>query len=1109
MSKKSAATQSSGENQKSGGGNHRVYTGSFAALEARWIETIVELQRQDPLREINVLTGSNILATYLKPRFAQSERILTNVRLITFLDMARRLASVSENITGKRRLPPMGKSIILERVLAEHTPSVYLSLAGLPGFRDALLDTFRDLRDAGVTARKLLNVFGNDPELKDRQRHLEALADLYGRFRERVEFFHDEDDDFRAAIRNLANPDKKIRSQQLLVYGIYDATGLQSRLLEELKNSFDMTYFIPYVDEYIGAFAKPFLQTRVDELGVKYARLAEKEPARGLDHLAAGGFGFAAVPVPDSAADVKDDGSFALVSVPGESRAAVEIVREIFRAVREGIISGFHEAAVILRQPENDISILSETFRIRNVPYFIHGGSRFSGRPLSRAVVALSNLESNSYSRAAVFTAMELVAAALPEESGEAWDVQAWRSLTNDARFLAGLQSWDKGTKALVAEDDDMGRGIESAETAARRLESAHALGEAWQLLKKASSGWPAGLSWADWADYLEHHFEPLLGASEDWAPFTTVLDDIRNLKALDQSDNRDSGFESLKPADTAAGICLVSAEKFKAALGQAIESLCHPEGQFQRRGVNLLSTSAARGLRFPLVIIPALEEGRFPAKLRQDPLLLDSERRSIGGLPIKSKRVEEERLLFDMAARSAEKRLVLMTSRLEESSDRERIPSQFFLRVAAAVRGRIVAIRDLSEGAVPGFRSVSLDNPAPSEDEPAVDEGEIRLRLIAADRATASSALKALEHLEPYRLTGPLAYDQARWAHRLTSYDGLLSDPKLVQWAARTLGTSAGPVSASRLEEYAKCPYYFYLKRGMALSAWEEPAALEGMDPLERGSAVHSILESYLKNYCSAVLSEKSEEKLRRNLDSMARETLERARPEGIPDLLWEIERDTFLALLDRWLSFERGRVVDGLIPVGFEMPFGRIKPNEEYPAYLLQAGRHTVEFRGIIDRVDVSRDGKKARVIDYKTGSRPDSMKGKGKTPLMSGERIQLVIYKGALSVLDAFKSVEAVEGEYLHLQPKDGQIVPCSFTDEELQIASRKLAGILEIFGDGIESGKFFAKTTGAIRPYGHCEYCDYVPICGKDRVQREERKANDPAVRIFMKILEPTQ
>ncbi len=1106
--------------------NHRIFAGSFAALEARWIEVIADLQHDDPLLEINVLVGSNILATYLKRRFAQSGRALANVRFHTFLDLANRLATAAGTVPGKRRLPHLGNAIIVEEILAAHTPDVYRPLSGMPGFRDALLDTFRDLRDAGVSPREMQDIVGTDPGMKDRRRHLIGLSDLYRSFRERIGLFHDVDDDFRAAIGNAPAATKALGSKQLLVYGIYDATGQQLSLLEALKHVFEMIYFIPYVDEYVGEFAKPFLRSRADELGVEYTRLPEKQPLCSLDHLAAGDFGLAYLPASGAAESLPADGSFALVSAPGESRSAVEVVREIFRAVRDGTIRGFHEAAVILRQPENDIPVLSEALRLRGVPCYIHGGSRFADRPLSKAVVALSNLARNDYSREAVFTALELVEAALPEASAEAWDVQTWRSMTNDARFLAGLLSWDRGTEALVGEayrnlrgsesaasvdpdDDDTGRGVESAALAVRRLESAKALREAWQLLMQSSSGWPANLSWEDWADYLDRSLEPLLGVSEDWAAFSTVLDEVRNLGVLDGFGIRESSFEIEKSEAAVARTGLVSAERLKGALEQAIESLSYPEGQFQRSGVNLLSTSVARGLRFPLVIIPGLEEGRFPAKLRQDPLLLDSERRRIGRLPIKAKRMEEERLLFDMAARSAEKRLVLMTSRLDESSDRERIPSQFFLRAAAAIRKKVVTIRDLAEGTIPGFRSVSLDNPAPMKDEVAVDEGEIRLRLIAADRDTAYPALRALEHLEPGRLARPLAYDQARWAHRLTSYDGFLSDPELVAWATRTLGSSACQVSASRLEEYAKCPYYFYLKRGMSLAAWEEPAPLEGMDPLERGSAVHSILENFLKNYSGENFSAASVADLRTVLNSLAKETLEKARPEGIPDLLWEIERDAFLALLDAWIVFEKSRAGDGMLPAGLERAFGEIRPGERHPAFRLQAGRHTFDFRGRIDRIDLSRDGKRARVVDYKTGLLPESMRGKAKTPLMSGERIQIVIYRGALSVLDEFKDVEVVEGEYLHMQPKDGRIVPCSFTDKELQQASRALPDILKIVGDGIESGVFFARTAGVIRPHGHCEYCDYLPICGKDRVQREERKMNDPAVRRFLQVLEPVQ
>jgi RecB family exonuclease len=414
--------------------------------------------------------------------------------------------------------------------------------------------------------------------------------------------------------------------------------------------------------------------------------------------------------------------------------------------------------------------------------------------------------------------------------------------------------------------------------------------------------------------------------------------------------------------------------------------------------------------------------------------------------------------------------------------------------------------MRDLSRGAVPGFRSVSLENPAPASDEVAVDDGEIRLRLVAGDSGSARDALKALAQIEPHRLNRPLAYDRARWERRLTEFDGRLQDPALVRWAATKMGASAGQVSASRLEEYAKCPYLFFLKRVMDLEAWEEPMQTEGMDPLERGVAVHSILESFLRNFCGEKFLGASVDDLWRFLESGARDSLEKSRPAGMPDLLWEIERDNLLAMLREWLAFEKDRASEGLLPAQLERAFGELSPEERGPAFCLKAGKHVFEIRGRIDRVDISDNGKRARVIDYKTGALPDSMHSKSRTLLMSGEKIQLAVYRGALSVLEVFECVETVEGEYLHLQPGNRRIVACSYNAEELLEASEQLPHTLEIIGDGIERGVFFARTRGAVRPWGHCEYCDYLPICGKDRIQREERKANDPAVHDFLKMLE---
>ncbi len=1099
--------------------NSAIYLGSFAALERRWIETVASLQQSDPLFEINTLVGSNILASYLKRRLAESGRAAANIRFHTFLDLAGRLAGVSEPAQEKPRLPRLGASILLEDILAEHAPQVYAPLCGYRGFRDALLDTFRDVRDAGFDSEEFERAVRAGSRAPDRNRHLNAFAELYRRYREQAGFFHDADDDFRSAINNVLKSGAG-GFKLLLVYGIYDATGQQSRLLGALRNSVQMIYFIPFVDESISDFARPFLDARSSELDLAPIRLEEPHRNDSLGHLAVRRFGFSGEAA--NKEPLAADGSFALVSAPGESRAAVEIVREVLRAASDGTIAGFHEAAVILRQPETDIPILAEMFRLHQVPFFIHSGERFSDRPLSKAILSLSNLAANSFAREDVLSAMELVSAALPDDSIADWDVQDWRVLTNNnPRFLARLEAWDEGTLAIVEEalrdlakagnqpfermDDDTESGTRSMAAAEKYLGSAQRLQRAWRLVRQASADWPAKQSWQEWTHFLDEHLAPLLGDSIDWPLFSSVLDEIGGLPEFNF---RDSKSEIRLPSENTRNGD-ISIERLKSAMAESISSLSYPAGRFQRSGVNLLSTSAARGLRFPLVVIPGLDEGRFPAKLRQDPLLLDSDRLQMKNLPLKSKRIEEEKLLFDMTSRSAEKRLVLMTSRLDESSDRERIASQFFLRVAAASRGAVVSIRDLTPDVIPGFRSVSLDNPAPAKDAVAIDEGEIKLRLITAGSVAAHASLEALAEMDPRRLQKPIAYDRARWKSEMTNFDGLLRDPDLIQRTAKIVGISAGQVSASRIEEYAKCPYYFFLKRVMNLEAWEEQRSVEGMDPLARGTAIHSILENFLRNSGEEIFRSASQETLQASLERLALKELEIVRPVGIPDLLWEIERDSLLAMLRNWIQFEIQRSDPDMRIARLEQSFGQFGKEQESAAFRVKAGRHEFRFRGRIDRVDVSHDGKRARVIDYKTGTLPESMSENKRTPLMSGERIQVVVYRGALQNLDAFKGVESIVGEYLHLQPKDGETAPCSFGDEELQKAAQALPAILEIVGDGIEGGIFFARTSGAVRPYGHCEYCDYLTICGKERKQREERKAKDPAVVRFLKILEPQQ
>jgi len=186
-------------------------------------------------------------------------------------------------------------------------------------------------------------------------------------------------------------------------------------------------------------------------------------------------------------------------------------------------------------------------------------------------------------------------------------------------------------------------------------------------------------------------------------------------------------------------------------------------------------------------------------------------------------------------------------------------------------------------------------------------------------------------------------------------------------------------------------------------------------------------------------------------------------------------------------------------------ERTFGTFQGAAESPPFEAAAGGRLFEFRGRIDRIDVGPDGRSARIIDYKTGSLPQTMSAKKtKMLLMAGEKIQLAVYCGALRGMEDLKDVSAAAAEYLHLQPRDGKTVPCAFDDAAMQAAAGRLPQMLEIIHSGIAGGVFFARTSGSVRPDGHCEYCDFLLICGKDRMQREEYKAEDPAVTEFQQL-----
>ena len=286
------------------------------------------------------------------------------------------------------------------------------------------------------------------------------------------------------------------------------------------------------------------------------------------------------------------------------------------------------------------------------------------------------------------------------------------------------------------------------------------------------------------------------------------------------------------------------------------------------------------------------------------------------------------------------------------------------------------------------------------------------RLREAAAVESLVHQPIAARDDLP---LGAGLAASAARAASDFTIFDGNVAELAISSGDVGRLLQAARRVSASGIETWATCPFQFFLGRVLRVDATDRPEDGWTVDPLERGSLIHRILERFFKElkrsgrlvglgaYSSA------DHQLLEDIAAESFVDLERRGVTGHP-LVWEntsaaIRADlrTFLLKDERWRR-ERPQYLE---PRFFEQPFGMDTPESWAPLELDIAGVH-VRFRGFIDRVDLDQSGRSAYLYDYKTGS--TSTYGEiNKDPVMAGKHVQLALYRRA--VLAAIPDLEEV--------------------------------------------------------------------------------------------------
>jgi ATP-dependent helicase/DNAse subunit B len=280
------------------------------------------------------------------------------------------------------------------------------------------------------------------------------------------------------------------------------------------------------------------------------------------------------------------------------------------------------------------------------------------------------------------------------------------------------------------------------------------------------------------------------------------------------------------------------------------------------------------------------------------------------------------------------------------------------------------------------------------------------------------------------------------------------------------------------------------------------EPELAERISPLDKGKLVHDILWEFLtelkKERGFPVRVEPGDRARLHGIAGRSFAEFEQHGSTGYP-ALWEIDRATILRYLDRFISEQAAD--DDYLPAYFEVRYG-MKPYDtnESPistdaAAPLGIGNRDLSIRGKIDRIDISPDGKRGRVIDYKSGKAYSSS-----NELSGGDNLQLPLYMIAAEWIlkNRHKDIRVEESEYYHLMQDSKRHV--GFDRETLEARTDELANILDTIVDSIDAGLFFA------RPGKYCETCDFVFICGGYRQTLFDMKSGDPAAKDFIRMKE---
>jgi len=744
--------------------------------------------------------------------------------------------------------------------------------------------------------------------------------------------------------------------------------------------------------------------------------------------------------------DISPPHATAVCSVSDADDEVRVIVRGIVDAMRDGI--PLERMAVVFANNEPYARLLHDHLELAGITHNGLSVRTLADSVLGRALRQLLALPDDDYRRDGLFAL--LAAVPVLDGHGRAVPAIAWERVSRDAGVVGGLPEWSARIDHYVA-TLPAGRTDDDTSTAARSRERARALQHFVEELAADLAGAPR--TWTALATWVHQLLGRWIGAEHrrtSWSPFEEEA-----ARRVEAAIDRLGGLDDVDPNPTL--------EVFRRSLALELQAGRDRVGRLGE-GVFVGPAVLALGVEFDRLWVCGLAEGVFPAPPADDPLIADPDRGAVApDLARRADRVADDQraLLAVLASTSGARTMCFPRGDLRRST--VHVPSRFLVDTVEALCGERPVGAQLPNASwcteIPSFVHGLIHAPFPATrhelDVRAALAGDPRIAAVP-DIARGLDLVRARRSAAFTRFDGNLG----RFANRL---------------AGRSPAATDATVSATRLEQWVKCPHAFFVRYILHVDPVERPEEIVQIRPIDRGNVVHETLERFLRELVGiAGVGRPWSSEQRARMHEILRDGFAEVEARGAAGrrLLWDRSCRQLHTQLDLYLDFDgEYRIAHDADTIATELAFGRAGDPHAAVEIKCSDGR-TVRLCGSIDRVDRLADGRLA-VIDYKSGSPKPYQKISPTDPLCNGRLLQLPIYAHAARVLLGDTNEEPIHASYWFVL-RDPKNTRGYTVDGAVEAA---LDRALRIVVDGIERGIFVATPP---EPGWHlwveCPYCD---------------------------------